>query len=299
MHHKCRCENCTAGRAKRNYRRLQLKAYGRYDTGLVDIEPVREHVLLLGEYGIGYKRVARLAGFKSSTPVRTIIWGRQEPGPRYGEMQKRIKRETAERVLRVRPSVEFLADGMSIPARGAHRRVQALVNRGWSLAKVAGMVGMGAGNFHGLMHRDRILVSTYKTICDVYERCWDQAPPEWSHRDRVAASRARRHAAERGWVPPLAWDDIDLDPAPDLGGEPDEVLVDEQAVELAVSGLQVRLRPLERRAAVERLHACRWSDARIAEQIGCRQETVLRIRAGLGLPGIAKTDQIADARAVA
>src|SRR5690606_30501206 len=125
VHHRCRCTDCSAAIVAAETRRRKDKAYGRYDTGLVDVTEVREHVLMLVEFGIGYKRVAMLAGYRSSTPVRTIIWGRQDPGPRFGEMQKRVKRETAEKILAIQPVIENLAPGQSIPATGTHRRIQA------------------------------------------------------------------------------------------------------------------------------------------------------------------------------
>lgn len=291
VHHQCRCNDCATSTTKRNYRRLQLKAYGRYDAGLVDVTRVREHVLMLGEYGIGYKRVAALCGFKSSTPVRTIIWGRQDPGPRYGEMQKRVKRETAEKVLRIHPCVELLADGARIPARGAHRRVQALVTRGWSLSKIARLIGMDITNFSGLMQRDSVLVGTHRAICEVYEDLWNSEPDRSTPAQEAAFSRSLAMAKRNGWAPPLAWDDIDLDMAPDFGTPAEEFAADEQAIELACSGVHVRLHPIERREAVRRLHRERISDRLIAERIGIEPRTVLRIREELNLPGWTVAEQ--------
>lgn len=110
IQHQCRCDDCVTDHSARAQRRGRLKAYGRFDTGLVDADPVREHILMLGEFGIGYKRVAQLAGV-GITGVRTLIWGRQDPGDRYGEIPKRVTREKAERILAVRPTVENLEIG--------------------------------------------------------------------------------------------------------------------------------------------------------------------------------------------
>ncbi|MFA5898117.1 MAG: hypothetical protein WC829_03275 [Hyphomicrobium sp.] len=277
--------------AARERQRKKNIAYGRYDSGLIDVAPVREHVLTLGEYGLGYKRVARLCGFKSSTPVRTIIWGRQDPGPRCGEMQKRVKRETAEKILRIRPHVELLADGARIPARGAHRRVQALVTRGWSLSKIARLIGMDITNFSGLMRRDSVLVGTHRAICEVYEDLWNSEPDRSTPAQEAAFSRSLAMAKRNGWAPPLAWDDIDLDSAPDFGTPADDFTIDEQAVELACSGAHVRLHPVERREAVRRIHRERLSDRLIAERIGVEPRTVLRIREELHLAGWTVAEQ--------
>lgn len=214
--HQCRCTPCSKHRMATEERRRKDKAYGRYDTGLVDAEPVREHVLKLGEFGIGYKRVAELAGFKSPTPVRTIIWGRQDPGPRYGEMQKRIKRETAEKILAIEPKIENLGARQPVPALGAHRRVQALAARGWSLSKIGTRLGMEPSNFCSLMKREQIGAASWLAIAALYDELWDQEPPHTDWHDAGAYTRALNLAKRRGWLPPLAWDDIDTDPEPEI-----------------------------------------------------------------------------------
>jgi hypothetical protein len=279
--HQCRCEPCIEHRAATHERRAKLKAYGRYDTGLVDAEPVREHLLMLGEFGLGYKRVARLAGV-GITPVRNVIWGRQDPGPRKGEIPKRIKRENAEKILAVTPDMSLLAPGRHIPSRGTHRRLQALVARGWSQSKLATMLGVDRGNFGVMMRRDHVTVGFHRRVADLYEQLWDRVPPHDAWRDSIAYSRTLNYAQQHRWLPPLAWDDIDNDPEPPAVEEGDD-LVDDMAVELAIMGERPRLTPAERREAVSRLHASRWSDKRIAETIGCSDRTVLRLRDELGL----------------
>lgn len=213
IQHQCRCEPCVEAHNARERHRKKQKAYGRFDTGLVDADPVREHILALGEFGIGYKRVAELAGV-GITCVRNVVWGRQDPGPRKGEIPKRIKRENAERILAVEASVANLGARQAVPARGTHRRVQALVARGWSLSKIARKLGWTVENFHALMQRDVVGAATHRAVADLYERLWDVEPPRATHRDKIAYTRALHFAAKRDWLPPLAWDDIDTDPAP-------------------------------------------------------------------------------------
>ncbi|GGH34063.1 hypothetical protein [Microbacterium album] len=278
--HQCRCTPCSEHRAETDQRRAKLKAYGRFDTGLVDAEPVREHLLMLGEFGIGYKRVARLSGV-GVTPVRNIIWGRQDPGPRKGEIPKRIKRENAERILAVKPDLSALAAGAKIPARGTHRRLQALVAIGWSQSKLAIRLGIEPSNFTSVMKRTQVTVALHRKVAALFDELWSTLPPRDSWRDKIAYSRSLRFAKGRRWLPPLAWDDIDNDiepPVPDEDG-----VIDETAVELALAGESVRLTPEERRECVRRLHVERWSDARVAETIRVNPRTVLRIREELGL----------------
>jgi hypothetical protein len=281
VHHKCRCEDCRTSHSRRNLRRKRLQAYGQYDNGLVDIEPVREHLLMLGEFGMGYKRVAAVAGV-GVTITRNIIWGRQDPGPRKGEMLKHVKRETADAILGVRPEVDHLTDGARIPSRSTHRRLQALVARGWSQSKLASRLGMLRSNFGQMMQRPHVSVRLHRATVELYDELWDITPPKDEWRDRIAYSRSIKYASERRWLPPLAWDDIDTDEEPPVV-EAESGEIDQVAVDLACAGEGVRLSVAERRAAVTILNGRGHSDSVIAERLRIADRTVLRIRQELGL----------------
>lgn len=280
IQHQCRCDPCMDHHAEMIQRRNRLRAYGRFDTGLVDIAPVREHMTMLGEYGIGYKRVADLAGI-GVTAARTILWGRQEPGPRNGELQKRVKRETAEKILGVRADLSTLARGALVTSRGTHRRVQALVALGWSLSEIGRRIGMDVGNVGTMLKRDHVSVATHRAVAAVFDELSMTPAPADEWRQRATRSRSLAFAKARRWLPPLAWDDIDSDPEPPALD--DETAVDDIAVDLALSGEHVRLSPAERREAITRAHARKWSDRRTAHTIRCAVETVGRIRQELGL----------------
>jgi hypothetical protein len=215
IQHQCRCTPCVEAHNARERNRQRQKAYGRFDTGLVDADPVREHILMLGEYGIGYKRVAELAGV-GITGVRSLIWGRQDPGDRYGEIPKRVTREKAEKILAVQPIVENLGSRRPLPALGAHRRVQALVTRGWSLSKIAARLDMDIANFWQVMQSERIGAGLHLRIAALYDELWDQSPPHELWHDAAAYTRTINYAKRKGYLPPLTWDDIDTDPEPEL-----------------------------------------------------------------------------------
>lgn len=216
--HKCRCTPCSQHRSETDSRRQKDKAYGRYDRSLTDAGPVREHMLMLNEYGIGYRRVAMIAGI-GNTSARNIIWGRQDPGPRKGETLKHVKRETAEKILAIQPSLDLLADPVSVPAMPYIRMVKALVAVGWSQAKIAAELGMTKANFDCVRryddasHKNRVRISagTARAIVAIYEKWSTQRPPETEWRDKIAASRSSRHAAERGWPLPMDWEAVDND----------------------------------------------------------------------------------------
>jgi transcriptional regulator with XRE-family HTH domain len=200
----CRCIRCRAANREDANERERLIAYGRWQP-YIAAEPVREHLRALAAAGIGWKRAAELSGV-STGAVSKILYG----GPGGRPPTRRVRPETAAAVLAVRSAPEALAGGAETDGTGTRRRVQALVARGWSQARIAGMLGVGAANLGDLLYRRKaVTAAKARAVRSLYARLWDQPPPESSHREKIAASRARRYAAERRWPPPMAWDDID------------------------------------------------------------------------------------------
>lgn len=286
VHHKCRCDDCRKAIAARNNRYNRLKAYGRYDNGLVDAGPVREHIAVLRAAGMGYKTIAKNAGV-GNTAVRSLIYGREDylpgggVGPRHGEVKKRTARRIAEAILAVEPTWDTLPAVAHVDSIGTRRRLQALVCLGWSMSKLAARMGIEPSSFGRVIHGERMVrVETAKAAAVLFDQLWNTQPPASGHREKIAASRARRYAHEHRWLPPLAWDDPDTDREPPV---PEAVDVDDVAVLLAVHGDSVRLNAAERRAAVRTLHGEHLSDPVIAERLGLTSRTVFRIRRELGL----------------
>jgi predicted transcriptional regulator len=111
----------------------------------------------------------------------------------------------------VKPSAGQLAAGALTGITGPRRRLQALVATGWSQSRLARELGLTRANFGSMMRCDQVTAGTARAVGELYDRLWNQPPPEHGQRTRIAASRARNYAAERGWVPPLAWDDDAID----------------------------------------------------------------------------------------
>jgi hypothetical protein len=162
-----------------------------------------------------------------------------------------------------------------LPARGAHRRIQALIAIGWTQSALEDLVDI---NVSDILHRDAITKDTADTVAALYAHLELTPAP-----DSPASRSARRLAARNGWAPPLAWDDIDNDPTP-IAPEPHPDDVDEIAIALAVSGHVVRLTTPERRIVVAELVARGRTDGEIAPLAGCHRDHVARIRDALGLP---------------
>ncbi|WP_326828716.1 hypothetical protein OIE13_22660 [Streptosporangium sp. NBC_01810] len=203
----CRCYPCAAAMSDYVRNRKRAIAYGRWEP-YVDAEPVRVHVKTLSEFGIGWKRVAALAGISSGS-MSKLLYGVPSQGR---DPSKRIRPEAAVKILAIEPTLDLLGAAVSIDASGTRRRLQALVATGWSQSKLGVRLGIDPQNFSSMLRRAKVLVGTARAVRDLYDELWDQAPPEGTHRDKIAASRARNHAATKSWLPPQAWDDdlIDL-----------------------------------------------------------------------------------------
>lgn len=184
-------------------------------------------------------------------------------------------------------------DRALVDGRGTRRRLQALVARGWSMSRLAALLGMRATNLPDVLARDRVRASTARAVAELYKRLWATNPPQSTPMQRSSVRRAKAYASSRGWVPPLAWDDIDTDEAPPAVAPDAGDIVDDAVVTLAIAGYKPRMTPPERAAVVRILHRERWGDRRIANWIGCAAETVLRTRQAAGLPGVMAEQQAA------
>ncbi|PPH51227.1 hypothetical protein [Rathayibacter sp. AY1E1] len=284
--HRCRCEECHQRQSGIRRSRQRAAAYGRYVSPLVPIGPVREHVLMLQSYGFGWKRIARLAGV-GETAMSSVIYGRKGSAsdPRRGEVLARISRVNAAKILQVQPDLDLLAAGAHISSRGVHRRVQALVSRGWSMSRLSRELGLSQQNFPRMMKSDLVTVQRHREVAAMYERLWDKVPSHDTTPMLISFRHAKNHAARNGWLPPLAWDDIDTDATPPTAGEaPEEAEeVDEIAVELAATGAPGDYTHAERKAAVLLLAGRGLSDGEIGSRLGRSSDAVFKIRARAGV----------------
>ena len=284
--HGCRCSRCTHLRKmERQRRRSRLIAYGRGDQitpPRVPAGPVRDHIVALKQQGVfGLERIADAAQVSRSVVLDVYFGPRGARKLRRPDSAALIPAAAAERIVALQPADIVAA---LVPPVGTERRLRALVAIGYTESELARRVGMEVGNLSGIIlgKRERITAETYRTVCAVFAELWSK--PQQGAR----ADQARKLAKRRRWVGPLAWDDIDNDrEAPKVDAEAG---VDEMAVELALTGVKVKLTPAERRAAIRIAHARRWSDPLIAERLHTTARTVLRIRQELELPAFDYAD---------
>lgn len=215
-HHRCKCPACTkAGRDYMNMR-SRLMAYGRWQP-YVDAEPVRAHIRMLSSFGIGIQRTRVLAGMSNGSLCR-LLYGRGERGP-----SRRIRTETADRILAIKPSIDAAAPCALVDGTGTRRRLQALVAVGWPQIELARRSGLDKITINDQLHLTSTTAygSTARTVRDLYDEMWNVNPCTRGVAKRWV-NEARTLATSNGWVPPAAWDDDYIDsPAatPDVGEE--------------------------------------------------------------------------------
>lgn len=201
----CRCPICC--KAARDYEnnRYRAIAYGRWQP-FVDAEPVRQHVLALGEFGIGWMRVAKLAGV-STGGVSKLLYGDR---PRRLPPSRRVRPETALKLLAVEPTLDNLGNRATIDATGTRRRLQALVYAGWTQSELARRMQMNRSNFGKTIVSGFVEVATCKTVRALYDELWRTDPVE-AGVPAFRAAAARDIAITRGWASIGAWDDDRID----------------------------------------------------------------------------------------
>lgn len=281
----CRCEPCSAAQSaycRDLARRHAESAWDPERSPFVDAEPVRAHVNGLRDQGMGAKRIAAAAGISNGAMTKLLYGtyattgtgkgaGRYGVGELHRGPSERLRRETAERILAVRLE---LGHGSRVDAVGSVRRVRALVALGWSQSKLAARLGVLPGNLHLARGCTSTTYATALAVRALYDELCMTLPPQEAHRDRIAASRARGYAAERGWLPPLALDEDRIDDPfyeiesvlPETQPEDD---VDEVAVWRRMHGdKSVRLTKREQALVIEKALAEGWTKKDVERRTG-------------------------------
>lgn len=179
----------------------------------VDAQPVRDHVKRLRKEGMSWREIAQ----QSQMCENGLRW----PGTA-------VRASTAARILAIPEPDGYTGCGW-VPAVGPRRRIQALAAIGWPQRTIAELAGLKQSNLYRLMRPgSRVSGLTAKRIADVYdELCMTVGP----------SGQSKMWARRSGWVPPLAWTDIDdPDEIPDVG-RPRRVSFPERYAEFRELGL--------------------------------------------------------------
>ena len=136
------------------------------------------------------------------------------------------------------------------------------------------------------MLSDSVTAQTAQDVSALYEQLWNLRPSQSTDDQGAATDAARTFAAERGWLPPLAWDDIDTDPDPRHHARhaEEDADLDEIAIERALAGDGVHLEQLtsaEQFEVVRRLTERGKSIRNIAQRLATTKRTISRRRASI------------------
>ncbi|WP_235738969.1 hypothetical protein [Nocardioides alcanivorans] len=180
-----RCPKCNVREWSRD--RYRKRAYGTWEpsTTTVDAAAARAHIAALRAQGASVATIARAAGVGDSTVAK--ITGSKE----------RITRDTERRILAAR-----ITESDRIATHRQARRLQALAAIGWTFNALGDRVGIDPGNL-ARMARGKAKYANRKNfdlVCAVYEVL---------HMTPGPSDEARKRAEAKGWMPPLAWEDID------------------------------------------------------------------------------------------
>lgn len=272
----CRCPECTEANTAEWRAATREQMYGA-PAAYVDATAAREHIQELRRAGVGVDQIAKLVD-TTSTHVREIEQTARRSHDRPPITQ--IRADLAERILAITEAAR--SPYSQIGATGTRRRLQALVAVGWPLPELAARLGRKTSRLLRLLTGATVKVHTAEQVSNLYDQLWDTAPTRDTEAQQRAFEQARVFAAEQGWLPPLAWDDIDTDPDPghhDRQPDPDDL--DEIAIERAVAGDRIRLAeltPAEQAEVVRRLTERGRSIRDIADQLATTKRTVSRRR---------------------
>lgn len=222
---RCRCAVCTRASYAYQAKRDKAIGYGTWNP-LVDAEPARAHLRMLGRAGIGWQRAAILAGVSNGS-VSHLLYGSSGRPP-----AKRCRRQIAEAVMALRPESATLPDGAKVDATGTQRRMQAMVVDGWSLSEQARRVGRTVQNYSYSLTARKVTVRVARDVAELHEALLGvvAAGP--------MAARSRRWGRSQGWHPSAAWDDDtinDPEAGPNYGVAVDDI-VDDVAIERVNAG---------------------------------------------------------------
>jgi len=157
----CRCYVCGLARSMYDERRTKMMTAGTWQP-FVPIEQTREHVLAMMEIGMGARQIALLADVDRKL-VRDIARGRRQDPGRGNPPMTKIRKETAAKILAVPMDQLAAADGAYINATMTWTRIEALLEAGWTKARIA-REALGTQRPVLQLRRDRVTVANARKI---------------------------------------------------------------------------------------------------------------------------------------
>lgn len=239
----CRCRPCTDAHTRACAARELANLSGR--PLRVPAGPVTAHVQFLVGRGMSCTQISIAAGVARAT-VANAAAGRNLA----------FNRTIADKIMTVQPRI--VRDTDRVPFTGTQRRIQALHVIGHGPLSIATATGLSTYNVRVIAHggRGAITAATYRAVRAAYRELICTPGP---------SPRARKKAIRLGWLPPIAWDDIDDPNCKPEGARKTKAKADSRRVVADVS-------------RVAELTAAGRSAQQIADELGCHSRSVVRAR---------------------
>lgn len=175
---------------------------------------------------------------------------------------------------------QYLNGGpLTVDGTGTRRRIQALMALGWSGPRIDEHLGKRRTyTVRILLDDGPVLLKTAEMVARTYDALSMTLPPSETRQERQVATRTRNYAKARGWVPPLAWNNID-DPTENPNVGRDDRAVDPVVVDRILAGdfsLSRTANTAERAEVVRRWRADGRSTNELERLTGWRPHRYLR-----------------------
>lgn len=187
--HGCTCDACV--KAERDYQQFYRSTINRVKgRGLVSAAPVVARIETLVSRGMSYRSVGIAAGLGEMTVISIVRDGQN------------VRVSTRDKVMAVPiPGVTPV---------GIKRRMQALAAIGWSTRQIADRAGVNVDTVKAIARGDTMPRPWIRdALLPVYDELHMTPRTAHAHDDRLSLSRTLAWARDRGFAPPMAWDDID------------------------------------------------------------------------------------------
>lgn len=236
--HRCGCDECVRAAALYRRRRALRLADPDATPTFVPTEEVALHVARLMDAG------STIAGIAAAAEVPRSLLERIRDNRTWGKRGTRFA--AAFRILALKPTDSpAVTEAQLVPSRGLQRRVQALMVDGWPLRAIAQAAGVEYNSLRASLYRPRVRLGTVHRIDAIYRQPRKLLAEHARNVTAAEKARTSRAAQRRGYLPALAWHDIDADVAP-VAPDPEFEDADVVAVELAARGYAIPLRAQER-----------------------------------------------------
>jgi transcriptional regulator with XRE-family HTH domain len=149
--------------------------------------------------GMSIVRISKASGYKPARISYLLYGSGVKPVP------KRIRPAFADAVMSVEPETS------KVDSLATSRRLQALSASGYTMPSLAKRLGVSKSRVEQLANRRSpfVMRSTHLAVAELYGELSMVVPVGKTRGERQGISHAKSTAAAKGWLPPLAWNDID------------------------------------------------------------------------------------------